>query len=146
MRVDGNDVFAVYNATKAACALAIQQNKPVILEAMTYRYSDIDWLYPLIITMQTASSVLPIFDVSFFTILLFIVYRIGHHSTSDDSSAYRSMEEVNQWDATDQPITRLRKYMERKGWWNDSQEKEWREITRKQVNVLSIVCYINHKI
>lgn len=95
IRVDGNDVFAVYNATKAACNLAIQQNKPVIIEAMTY--------------------------------------RIGHHSTSDDSSAYRSMEEVSQWDSTDQPIARLRKYMERKGWWDDSQEKEWKDSTRKQV-------------
>ncbi|KAE8750384.1 hypothetical protein FOCC_FOCC002943 [Frankliniella occidentalis] len=95
VRVDGNDVFAVYNATKAACNLAIQENKPVIIEAMTY--------------------------------------RVGHHSTSDDSSAYRSMEEVNLWDSTDQPIARLRKYMEQKGWWNESQENEWKESTRKQV-------------
>ncbi|KAK3925890.1 2-oxoisovalerate dehydrogenase subunit alpha, mitochondrial [Frankliniella fusca] len=95
IRVDGNDVFAVYNATKAACSLAVQQNKPVIIEAMTY--------------------------------------RVGHHSTSDDSSAYRSVEEVKLWDSTDQPIARLRKYMEQKGWWNESQEKEWKESTRKQV-------------
>lgn len=37
IRVDGNDVFAVYNATKAAADLAVKQNKPVIVEAMTYR-------------------------------------------------------------------------------------------------------------
>ncbi|VDM54036.1 unnamed protein product [Angiostrongylus costaricensis] len=50
IRVDGNDVFAVYNATKAARKLAVE-NKPVLIEAMTY--------------------------------------RLGHHSTSDDSSFYR---------------------------------------------------------
>jgi 2-oxoisovalerate dehydrogenase E1 component alpha subunit len=38
LRVEGNDVFAVYNATKAARQLALSQNKPVLIEAMTYRY------------------------------------------------------------------------------------------------------------
>ena len=57
IRVDGNDVLAVYNATKAAREIAASENKPVLIEAMTY--------------------------------------RIGHHSTSDDSSAYRSVDEVD---------------------------------------------------
>ncbi|KAI9595992.1 thiamine diphosphate-binding protein [Syncephalis fuscata] len=64
IRVDGNDVWAVYNATKRARDLA----------AMTY--------------------------------------RVGHHSTSDDSSAYRSKKEVEDWKQKDNPITRLRKYLE----------------------------------
>ena len=38
LRMDGNDVFAVYNATKAARNIAISQNRPVLLEAMTYRW------------------------------------------------------------------------------------------------------------
>ncbi|XP_054271221.1 2-oxoisovalerate dehydrogenase subunit alpha, mitochondrial-like [Macrosteles quadrilineatus] len=38
-RVDGNDVLAVYNGTMAARQYAITENKPVILEAMTYRVS-----------------------------------------------------------------------------------------------------------
>jgi 2-oxoisovalerate dehydrogenase E1 component alpha subunit len=50
--IDGNDPFAVFNATRAARTLALE-NKPVLIEAMTY--------------------------------------RLGHHSTSDDSSAYRSV-------------------------------------------------------
>lgn len=37
IRVDGNDVFAVYNATKAARQLAITNCKPILIEAMTYR-------------------------------------------------------------------------------------------------------------
>merc|ERR1719500_1703715 len=37
IRVDGNDVLAVYNAVKAAREMAITENKPVLIEAMTYR-------------------------------------------------------------------------------------------------------------
>jgi len=35
--VDGNDFFAVYNATKEARRIAVEQGKPVLIEAMTYR-------------------------------------------------------------------------------------------------------------
>ena len=37
IRVDGNDVFAVYNATKAARHITVNENRPVLIEAMTYR-------------------------------------------------------------------------------------------------------------
>lgn len=39
VRVDGNDVFAVYKATAMAKQHAITKNKPVLIEAMTYRYN-----------------------------------------------------------------------------------------------------------
>jgi len=35
-------------------------------------------------------------------------YRVGHHSTSDDSSAYRSAHELQYWKEVDSPINRLR--------------------------------------
>ena len=38
MRVDGNDVFAVYNMTKVARELALTEMRPVLIEAMTYRF------------------------------------------------------------------------------------------------------------
>lgn len=38
IRVDGNDVLAVYSAVKEARRRAIEENKPVLVEAMTYRY------------------------------------------------------------------------------------------------------------
>ncbi len=38
IRVDGNDVLAVLSATRAARELAIRSEKPVLVEAMTYRY------------------------------------------------------------------------------------------------------------
>ena len=40
--------------------------------------------------------------------LTLFTHRVGHHSTSDDSSAYRSMSEVKYWKDVDSPINRLR--------------------------------------
>ncbi|MFC3095784.1 thiamine pyrophosphate-dependent dehydrogenase E1 component subunit alpha [Alteromonas sediminis] len=37
LRVDGNDVLAVYQATRKARELALAENTPVLIEAMTYR-------------------------------------------------------------------------------------------------------------
>lgn len=37
IRVDGNDVLAMYFATKKAREFCIEQGKPVLIEAMTYR-------------------------------------------------------------------------------------------------------------
>lgn len=37
VRVDGNDVFAVYDATAKAKSYVLENNKPVLIEAMTYR-------------------------------------------------------------------------------------------------------------
>lgn len=37
LRVDGNDVLAVYNATQKAKEYAVSENKPVLIEALTYR-------------------------------------------------------------------------------------------------------------
>ena len=95
VRVDGNDVFAVYNATLKARQVALSEMRPVLIEAMTY--------------------------------------RIGHHSTSDDSTAYRSVDEVRYWDERDHPISRLRHYLVSKGWWGDAQEKAWKEECKRQV-------------
>ena len=33
-RVDGNDVFAVYNVTKAARDICIRESRPVLIEAI----------------------------------------------------------------------------------------------------------------
>jgi len=41
IRVDGNDVLAVYNVTKYARETAVREHRPVLIEAMTYR-----WIYP----------------------------------------------------------------------------------------------------
>eukprot|EP01060_Flectonema_neradi_P007567 TRINITY_DN15305_c1_g1_i3.p1 TRINITY_DN15305_c1_g1~~TRINITY_DN15305_c1_g1_i3.p1 ORF type:complete len:424 (+),score=87.19 TRINITY_DN15305_c1_g1_i3:35-1306(+) len=95
VRVDGNDVFAVYAATKKARELSIEHQAPVLIEAMTYRG--------------------------------------GHHSTSDDSTRYRSKNEVDDWLASSNPIKRLHKFMDAKGWWSKEDDKAIREVTRKEV-------------
>nr|XP_022911251.1 2-oxoisovalerate dehydrogenase subunit alpha, mitochondrial [Onthophagus taurus] len=95
LRVDGNDVFAVFNATKKAKQYCLKENKPVVLEALTY--------------------------------------RIGHHSTSDDSSAYRSKDEVDSWRQFDSPINKLRMFMEANGLWNADKEKQWIDKAKKDI-------------
>lgn len=60
-------------------------------------------------------------------------YRISHHSTSDDSFAYRAKAEVEQWKRRDNPITRMRKYLEKHGYWDDAKEMEERSRIRKEV-------------
>ncbi|KAJ3123386.1 hypothetical protein HK098_001930 [Nowakowskiella sp. JEL0407] len=95
IRVDGNDVFAVYNATKAARKICIEQSVPVLLEALTY--------------------------------------RVGHHSTSDDSSAYRPKSESSTWEKTDSPIARFKKYLEAKSWWSETEDEEYRKSVRIEI-------------
>lgn len=95
IRVDGNDVLAVYNVVKAARQISVTENRPVLIEAMTY--------------------------------------RIGHHSTSDDSSAYRSVDEVRHWDSTQHPIARLKTYMVGRGCWDNIRDKAWKDTCQKKV-------------
>jgi len=94
-RVDGNDIWAVYNATAQARKIATEQVAPVLIEAMTY--------------------------------------RVGHHSTSDDSTRYRTAEEINFWKELNNPIIRLRNYMEKRGWWSEEQDKQFVQEARQQV-------------
>uniref|UniRef100_A0A0K0DYT9 2-oxoisovalerate dehydrogenase subunit alpha n=1 Tax=Strongyloides stercoralis TaxID=6248 RepID=A0A0K0DYT9_STRER len=94
IRVDGNDLFAVYNAMKKARMLALE-NKPVLIEAMTY--------------------------------------RIGHHSTSDDSTAYRTQDEINQWMEKDNTIKRFYQYLISNNYWSEEEDKEWIKDARKEV-------------
>lgn len=85
VRVDGNDVLAVFNAVKEARRRCLESGRAVLVEAMTY--------------------------------------RVGHHSTSDDSFAYRGRQEVENWKKIDNPITRFRLFMESKGWWSEKEEE-----------------------
>ncbi len=62
-----------------------------------------------------------------------LTYRVGHHSTSDDSFAYRAKVEVEDWKRRDNPISRLRKWMEARGCWDDNMEKEARETIRRDI-------------
>ncbi|XP_071716282.1 2-oxoisovalerate dehydrogenase subunit alpha 2, mitochondrial-like [Rutidosis leptorrhynchoides] len=95
IRVDGNDVLAVYDAVRAAREMAINEQRPILIEALTY--------------------------------------RVGHHSTSDDSTKYRSVEEIELWKNSRNPVTLFKKWIQREGWWSDIEESEFRRNVRKQV-------------
>jgi 2-oxoisovalerate dehydrogenase E1 component alpha subunit len=60
-------------------------------------------------------------------------YRVSHHSTSDDSFAYRARVEVEDWKRRDNPILRLRKWLENRGLWNEELELQTRDQLRKAV-------------
>ncbi|KAF2749833.1 thiamine diphosphate-binding protein [Sporormia fimetaria CBS 119925] len=62
-----------------------------------------------------------------------MAYRVGHHSTSDDSFAYRQKVEVEDWKRRDNPITRMRKWLEGRGVWDEEKERELRSVLRKDV-------------
>lgn len=62
-----------------------------------------------------------------------MTYRVGHHSTSDDSFAYRSRSEVEDKKRIDNPITRFRLFMESRGWWSSDEEEVLRARLKKDV-------------
>ncbi len=93
IQVDGNDVLAVYKATKDA--IANSGNGPMIIECVTY--------------------------------------RMGLHTTSDDPGKYRSDTEVEMWKKKD-PIERVKKYLVKKGLWDDAKEQQELEATSKLID------------
>lgn len=48
---------------------------------------------------------------------------VGHHSTSDDSFAYRARQEVETRKKVDNPLTRFRLFLESQGWWSAEEEE-----------------------
>lgn len=59
-------------------------------------------------------------------------YRAGHHSTSDDSSRYRTSDEMRSWRSRD-PVSRFRLWLIHKGWWSEAQEQTLRQAARKEL-------------
>jgi 2-oxoisovalerate dehydrogenase E1 component alpha subunit len=57
-------------------------------------------------------------------------YRRGHHSTSDDSTRYRSITEIKLWGDQLDPVKRFRNFIESKGWWDDKMEQDSRDQER----------------
>mmetsp|Transcript_52765 Transcript_52765/g.114571 ORF Transcript_52765/g.114571 Transcript_52765/m.114571 type:complete len:182 (+) Transcript_52765:209-754(+) len=95
IRVDGNDVWAVYAAVKAAREYILHESAPCLVE--------------------------------------FLSYRGHHHSTSDDSSKYRATDTHSSMMEVNNPIERLRRFNEERGWWTEALEQSLREETRLEV-------------
>ena len=86
IRVDGNDLFAVHEAVRAARLYCLENSAPLLIEAMTYRQ--------------------------------------GHHSTSDDSTRYRSAEELHHFTEISDPLKRVEAFLENNGWLNSTEVAE----------------------
>ena len=54
------------------------------------------------------------------------VYRYGPHSPADDDTRYRPAEEVDSWRKRD-PLLRMRRFLEKRGLWDEEQETKMRE-------------------
>ena len=95
VRVDGNDVLAVYRTVEDAVKKARNGGGPTLIEAVTY--------------------------------------RMGPHSSSDDPTRYRTKEELEEWQRRD-PITRFRRYLEKKRIWSESDEKKAKEDANHEID------------
>lgn len=94
--------------------------------------------------------------------LLIFAGRVGHHSTSDDSFAYRARQEVEDWkriggfhpyiflpkypnlfltplvpfncvNRLDNPHHRMRKFLESKSWWSEEEDETLKAAQKKAV-------------
>jgi 2-oxoisovalerate dehydrogenase E1 component alpha subunit len=57
------------------------------------------------------------------TLIEYVTYRVGAHSTSDDPSAYRPKTESDAWPLGD-PVIRLKTHLIRRGAWSDDRHKQ----------------------
>lgn len=62
-----------------------------------------------------------------------LLFRVGHHSTSDDSSAYRSKEEVQEYETKNDPLLRYKTYLLERNLWSEVQENEHQKESKQQV-------------
>ncbi|TLS38341.1 pyruvate dehydrogenase (acetyl-transferring) E1 component subunit alpha [Pseudalkalibacillus caeni] len=92
VRVDGNDIFAVYFETKKAVDRARNGEGPSLIEALTWRY--------------------------------------GAHTTTDDPTKYRDQHESHERREKYDPMTRLEKFMQKQGYWDE----EWAEEVQKDAS------------
>jgi len=57
------------------------------------------------------------------TLVEYVTYRVGAHSTSDDPSAYRAKDESDAWPLGD-PVIRLKNHLIKRGAWTEARHKQ----------------------
>ncbi|KXZ54126.1 hypothetical protein GPECTOR_5g227 [Gonium pectorale] len=122
IRVDGGDVQAVYNAVREARARALGLGPGPGLGATSAPAADGNG--------GEGGASPPVAPGP--VLLECMSYRCGHHSTSDDSTRYRTAEEMQSWRSRD-PVARFRSWLARRGWWDEGREAELRREVRQQV-------------
>lgn len=97
IRIDGNDIFAVYLTVKQAIEKARRGEGPTLIEAVTTRF--------------------------------------GSHTTADDAKKYRDQQAIEkEWAKNEDPLARLRLYLKNNDLLTDSEEKQWTEEMRKEID------------
>lgn len=67
------------------------------------------------------------------TLVEYVTYRAGAHSTSDDPSAYRPKEECDAWPLGD-PVERLKNYLIGRGAWSEARHLQAKEMIETEVS------------
>lgn len=67
------------------------------------------------------------------TLIETFTYRLSDHTTSDDAKKYRDPKEVEAWKKKD-PIDRLKKFLMKKSWLTEEEDKKILEHVRETVN------------
>lgn len=62
-----------------------------------------------------------------------MTYRVGHHSTSDDSARYREAAEIEEWKTLRDPVLRFKRWLEANKWWSEAEDEELRKGAREEV-------------
>ncbi|TFH74707.1 pyruvate dehydrogenase (acetyl-transferring) E1 component subunit alpha [Gammaproteobacteria bacterium LSUCC0112] len=102
IRVDGNDVVAVYHAVDLALKKARSGKGPTLIEAVSYRLTD--------------------------------------HTTADDATRYRDIQQVNDaWER--EPIKRLQTWLHAQHAWDPAQETALLEAVRTEVDA-AVAAYL----
>lgn len=67
------------------------------------------------------------------TLIEAITYRLGDHTTADDARRYRSNDELDHaWQH--EPVSRLQKYLNQQGVWDDEQEATWQSDAKAEIS------------
>ena len=66
------------------------------------------------------------------TLVEMVTYRLGAHTTADDPTRYRSQEEVERHQGDD-PVRRLRLYLEGRGAWSAAEEQRLLETVTEEI-------------
>eukprot|EP00918_Siedleckia_nematoides_P001883 GHVU01004362.1.p1 GENE.GHVU01004362.1~~GHVU01004362.1.p1 ORF type:complete len:483 (-),score=86.96 GHVU01004362.1:261-1709(-) len=64
----------------------------------------------------------------------YMTYRVGHHSTSDDSAQYRPKGEMEAWSQSGvNAIARVRKYLQNRGLLTEEEDEQVRQSAKKEM-------------
>ena len=88
---------------------------------------------PIAVYQATADAVARARNGEGATLIECETYRMGHHTTADDATRYRSDKVVDSWKKKD-PILRMKKFLVARKLWNEQKEKGLTNETKKWID------------